>query len=236
MRRARRRIEIGRSAMESNDAVAVGNRAEFERLGLFAVNLVSSPGAGKTTLLEALARMLGDSMVVIEGDVKTSRDADRVRAAGVPAWQIETGGACHLDAAMVARALAAMRLEPGRHRLLVIENVGNLICPSSYDLGEHVMAGLLSIPEGDDKVLKYPAVFSRIDLMILGKTDLSDRLPFDMDRAEGECRSLNPDVQTVRLSALSGDGVGELVERLERLRSERFGRLRGRLDAGHLPS
>lgn len=227
MRPVRRRIEIGRSALESNDAVAARNRAEFERLGLFAVNLVSSPGAGKTTLLEALAGRLGDAMAVIEGDVKTSRDADRVRAAGVRAWQIETGGACHLDASMVARALAAMGIEPGMHRFLVVENVGNLICPSSYDLGEHVMAGLLSIPEGDDKVLKYPALFSRIDLMILGKTDLSDRLAFDMDRAEEECRSLNPGVEAIRLSALSGTGVAELVEWLERRRLERFGRTPG---------
>ncbi len=219
----RTRVDLRRSVMQANDEAAARNRDVFAGLGLFAVNVISSPGAGKTTLLEALARRLGNDLAVVEGDVKTSRDADRVKAAGVKAVQIETGGACHLDAVSVGRALASMDLPSGGHRFLVIENVGNLICPSSYDLGEHLRAGILSLPEGDDKVLKYPSLFSRIDLMILNKVDLAPHIPFDMDRAEEECRSMNADVAVIRASALTGEGVDGLVAFLEDRRREVFG-------------
>lgn len=201
---------IARSVSEKNDLLARRNRSLLDGLEILGINLMSSPGSGKTTLLEALAGSLGRSMAVIEGDVKTRRDAERLRAKGVKAWQIETGGACHLDASSVGEAVSRLDLERGVERFLVVENVGNLICPSSYDLGERIRVGLLSLPEGDDKVLKYPALFSRIDLLLLTKKDLAPHLGFDTARAAGECRSINPAVVTIEISALTGEGMDEL--------------------------
>lgn len=199
--------------MARNRELAEENRRIFDLNGVFAVNIISSPGAGKTSLLEALAGKLGSDLAVIEGDVKTDRDAARIRKAGCRAVQIETGGACHLDADSVKKAFLSLdRSSP--IRILAIENVGNLICPSAYDLGEHLKIGILSLPEGDDKVLKYPSLFSRIHVLILGKTDLSRFMDFDMDRAERECMSLNRGVKVFRVSARTGDGVGELADYL----------------------
>lgn len=200
---------IARSVSEKNDLLARKNRSLLDGLEILGINLMSSPGSGKTTLLEALAGSLGRSMAVIEGDVKTRRDAERLRAKGVKAWQIETGGACHLDASSVGDAMSGLDLARGVERFLVVENVGNLICPSSYDLGERIRVGLLSLPEGDDKVLKYPALFSRIDLLLLTKKDLAPYLGFDTARAAGECRSINPAVVTIEISALTGEGMDE---------------------------
>lgn len=206
---------IGRSVSEKNDLIASRNRSMLDGLGILGVNLMSSPGSGKTTLLEALAARFGSSMAVIEGDVSTRRDAERILSKGVKAWQIETGGACHLDAAAVGSAMSELRLAKGVERFLVIENVGNLICPSSYDLGERLRAGLLSLPEGDDKVLKYPSLFSRIDLLLLTKKDLAPHMGFDTARAARECRSINPGVRTIEVSALTGEGMDELAGFLE---------------------
>lgn len=206
---------IGRSVSERNDLLASRNRSLLDGLGILGVNLMSSPGSGKTTLLEALAGRLGGAMAVIEGDVSTRRDAERILSKGVKAWQIETGGACHLDASAVGSAIPELRLSRGVERFLVVENVGNLICPSSYDLGERLRIGLLSFPEGDDKVLKYPSLFSRIDLLLLTKRDLAPHLGFDGARAAGECRSINPGVETMEVSALTGEGMDLLVTFLE---------------------
>lgn len=206
---------IGRSVSEKNDMIASRNRSLLDGLEILGVNLMSSPGSGKTTLLEALAGRFGAEMAVIEGDVSTRRDAERILEKGVKAWQIETGGACHLDAASVGSALPELRLSKGVERFLVVENVGNLICPSSYDLGERLRAGLLSLPEGDDKVLKYPSLFSRIDLLLLTKKDLAPHLGFDTARAAMECRSINPGVATIEVSALTGEGMDELAGFLE---------------------
>lgn len=206
---------IARSVTEKNDLIASRNRSLLDGLGILGVNLMSSPGSGKTTLLEALAVRLGGSMAVIEGDVSTRRDAERILSRGVKAWQIETGGACHLDASSVAAAVPELRLSKGVERFLVIENVGNLICPSSYDLGERLRVGLLSLPEGDDKVMKYPSLFSRIDLLLLTKKDLAPHMGFDAARAARECRTINPGVRTIELSALTGEGMEELVGFLE---------------------
>lgn len=218
-----RKVELRSAVMQKNDRIAGENGKSLEEARLLCLNLMSSPGAGKTTLLERLAERLGDSLAVIEGDVQTRRDAERVEAAGSFAHQIETGGSCHLDAEAVSKALEEMRPFRDSWRYLVIENVGNLICPSGFYLGEHLTAGMLSVPEGDDKVLKYPGLFSKVDLMLINKTDLEGKLPFDIRRAEEECRSLNPDVTVLGVSALEGSGVEELASLMEEERQKRFG-------------
>ncbi len=215
-----RRVAMKSPVMKRNDDAAERNRKVFSESGLLCLNLMSSPGAGKTTLLERLAEKLGDRLAVIEGDVQTRRDAERIEKAGAFAYQIETGGSCHLDAVAVGTALNGMKPFPKTWEFLVIENVGNLICPSGFYLGEHLTAGMLSLPEGDDKVLKYPGLFSKIDLFLLNKMDLLENLRFDPDRAEEECRSLNPDVSVLRLSAETSLGIDGLVSFLEERRAE----------------
>lgn len=215
-----RRVAMKSPVMKRNDDAAERNRQAFSESGLLCLNLMSSPGAGKTTLLERLAEKLGDRLAVIEGDVQTRRDAERIEKAGAYAYQIETGGSCHLDAVAVGTALNGMKPFPKTWEFLVIENVGNLICPSGFYLGEHLTAGMLSLPEGDDKVLKYPGLFSKIDLFLLNKMDLLSNLRFDPDRAEEECRSLNPDVSVLRLSAETSLGIDGLVSFLEERRAE----------------
>lgn len=215
-----RRVAMKSPVMKRNDDAAERNRQVFSESGLLCLNLMSSPGAGKTTLLERLAEKLGDRLAVIEGDVQTRRDAERIEKAGAYAYQIETGGSCHLDAVAVGTALNGMKPFPKTWEFLVIENVGNLICPSGFYLGEHLTAGMLSLPEGDDKVLKYPGLFSKIDLFLLNKMDLLENLRFDPDRAEEECRSLNPDVSVLRLSAETSLGIDGLVSFLEERRAE----------------
>jgi hydrogenase nickel incorporation protein HypB len=150
---------------------------------------------------------------VIEGDIQTGRDADRVSAAGSKVYQIETHGACHLDAHSVEHALDHLDLDNAE--LLVIENVGNLVCPSIFDLGEHEKMAILSLPEGDDKVFKYPALFHRVRTLLINKIDLQSYLDFDMERAEEECRSLNPDVESFRISASTGEGMKAFFFHLE---------------------
>lgn len=208
-----KQIAIGESVMARNDEHADKNRARFAEKGLFVINLISSPGSGKTSVVEVLARHFGPRMAVIEGDIQTSRDADRVTAAGSAAHQIETQGACHLDAHSVGHALDHLALE--NVKLVIIENVGNLVCPSTYDLGENEKMAILSLPEGDDKVLKYPALFHRVKTLLINKMDLAPYLQFDIDRAENECRSLNPEVQSFRVSATTGEGMEPLFAYLE---------------------
>lgn len=205
-------VSIKSAVMAKNDEAATRNRQRFERLGLFGVNLMSSPGSGKTTLLETLAQRLNKQLVVIEGDVQTRRDAERLEKVGCRVHQIETQGACHLDAVAVSMALDMLNIVENEYRILVIENVGNLVCPSGYDLGEDLRVGLLSVPEGDDKILKYPSLFSRIDALLITKIDLLPVIEFDVDRAILECRSLNPSVRVFALSGKSGEGVDGFVE------------------------
>ncbi len=204
-------MRIQKRVLGRNDRLAAENRELLRSAGVYSVNLISSPGAGKTTLLEAMARELGGSMAVIEGDVKTRRDAERIERAGAVAHQIETGGACHLDAEAVGKAIRALRPANPPVELLVIENVGNLICPSTYDLGEEMKIGLLSVPEGDDKVLKYPSLFSRIAALVVSKVDLLPHLDFDVERAVDECRSLSPEVDVFLLSARTGEGMDDFL-------------------------
>jgi len=217
-------LTVVRDLLATNKQAAAAIRKELRGRGILGVNLLSSPGSGKTTLLEALAdRFRGRlRMAVIEGDIETERDAERIRAKGVPAWQITTGGACHLEARMIGRVLGDV---PAAIDLLFIENVGNLVCPASYDLGESLRFVLLSSPEGDDKPAKYPQAFLSADALILTKADLMPYLPFDPARAAAEALSIKPGLKVFTVSALRGDGLdglaGFLVESLDRLRAGR---------------
>jgi hydrogenase nickel incorporation protein HypB len=212
---AGQKVEIAEPVMSKNDRFAAANRKMLGDRGIYVLNLISSPGAGKTTVLESMARFFGGRMAVIEGDIQTRRDAERIQRAGCQAWQIETGGACHLDAQAVNHALGHMDLDDGQLALLAIENVGNLICPSGYDLGEDMRIGLLSVPEGDDKVLKYPSLFSTVDVLMINKMDLIPHLDFDVDRAIAECRSLSPEVDVFTVSARTGEGLEEFYRFVE---------------------
>ncbi len=202
-----------------NAQTAAAIRHELESRGILAVNLLSSPGAGKTTLLEALAdRLKGKARIaVIEGDIETERDAERIRAKGVPAWQITTGGACHLEAKMIAKVLPDV---PTDIDFLFIENVGNLVCPAGYDLGERLRVVLLSTPEGDDKPKKYPKAFTTADVLLLSKADLRPYLPFDIEKARAEALALNPKLAVFVVSAVNGEGLDEFAAFLLNARRE----------------
>ncbi|MGE5478763.1 MAG: hydrogenase nickel incorporation protein HypB [Bacteroidales bacterium] len=202
-------IQIEQDILGKNDSLAARNRAFLADRGVFALNLVSSPGSGKTTLLcrtiEALAGKY--AVAVIEGDQQTSNDADRIRATGAPAVQVNTGKGCHLDADMVARACE--RLNPADDSVLFIENVGNLVCPAAFDLGEAHKVAILSVTEGEDKPLKYPDMFAAADLMILTKVDLLPHLDFDVAACVANARKVNPDMAVLQLSARSGEGMDQ---------------------------
>ncbi|PTD97810.1 hydrogenase nickel incorporation protein HypB [Pseudothauera lacus] len=199
-------VRIEQDILGKNDAYAAANRKHLAAHGVFALNLVSSPGSGKTTLLVETIRRLAGSMplAVIEGDQQTEFDAERIRATGAPALQINTGKGCHLDAHMVGRALRELPL-PERG-LLLIENVGNLVCPAAFDLGEAHKVVILSVTEGEDKPLKYPDMFAAADLMLLSKVDLLPHLTFDAARAIDYARRVNPKLQVIQCSATSGEG------------------------------
>ena len=208
---AKRVVQIEQDILAKNNAYAQANRAQFAAQGIFALNLVSSPGSGKTTLLCKTIQMLGDQpLAVIEGDQQTSQDAERIRATGAKAIQINTGKGCHLDAHMVGHAL--QRLELTDSSLLLIENVGNLVCPAAFDLGEAHKVAVLSVTEGEDKPIKYPDMFRAADLMLLNKCDLLPYLQFDVEQAEAYARRVNPDIRIIRVSATSGLGMDEWME------------------------
>ena len=200
-------VTVKRRALAASEKYADSLRRGFADSGTLVVNLISSPGSGKTTLLEAtVGRLKADlGCAVIEGDVATEMDADRIRALGVPAHQILTGGACHLDARQVERALAETELLPTD--ILFIENVGNLICPTTYDLGEDFKVAVLSVTEGDDKPFKYPAIFARAEVTVISKIDLLPHLPFDLDAVRVQLASLNPSGTIVETSSTSGEGI-----------------------------
>jgi hydrogenase nickel incorporation protein HypB len=213
-----RAIKLEVDVLAANDRVARANRAHFQAHGVVAYNLVSSPGSGKTTLLvatiEALRRRdAALPLAVIEGDQQTTHDADRIRATGVPAIQVNTGKGCHLDAPMVAAAFERLPLhghgpQPAAARsLLFIENVGNLVCPAMWDLGERAKVAILSVTEGEDKPLKYPDMFAAARLMVLTKTDLLPHVDFDVARCIAHAQRVNPGIEVLLLSAKSGQGV-----------------------------
>jgi hydrogenase nickel incorporation protein HypB len=204
-----RLVEIERNILSKNDAVAADNRKLFLRHGVLALNLVSSPGAGKTTLLvETLKRLSGTlPLAVIEGDQETTHDADRIRATGVPAIQVNTGKGCHLDAEMVATAADRMGLPAGG--VLFIENVGNLVCPAGFDLGEAHKVVIASVTEGEDKPLKYPGMFAAATVMVVSKVDLAPYCDADIDLLVANARKVNPALDVVRVSTRAGAGLDD---------------------------
>ncbi|MEM8956243.1 MAG: hydrogenase nickel incorporation protein HypB [Pseudomonadota bacterium] len=205
-----RLIEIEADILTENDAYAQANRNLLAGLGAFAVNLVSSPGSGKTTLLCKTIEALGDQpLAVIEGDQQTENDADRIRATGAPAIQVNTGKGCHLDGHMVGHALEHLALPRGS--MLFIENVGNLVCPAAFDLGEDCKVAILSVTEGEDKPLKYPDMFTASRLAILNKTDLAPHCDVDLDLYEANLRRVNPGIEILRLSARTGEGMAAWI-------------------------
>jgi hydrogenase nickel incorporation protein HypB len=200
-------VRIEKDILAKNDAYARENRERLSAAGVFAINLVSSPGSGKTTLLVKTIEMLKSTVpvAVIEGDQETSLDAERIRATSVPTVQINTGRGCHLDAHMVGHALDSLPLK--RNSILFIENVGNLVCPAGFDLGEAHKVAILSVTEGDDKPLKYPDVFAAARMMVLSKIDLLPHLDFDVGRCIEHARAINPDIEVLQVSARSGAGM-----------------------------
>ena len=200
-------LELETRILAKNDSLAAQNRIWLAERKILALNLVSSPGAGKTTLLERTIRDLKSELglFVVEGDQATAKDGERIRAAGAPVIQINTGTGCHLEADMVARGLIELKPEPGS--IVMIENVGNLVCPAMFDLGERAKVVIFSVTEGEDKPLKYPHMFRAAELMILNKIDLLPHVEFDPESAAANARQVNPGIVTIRLSARTGEGL-----------------------------
>ena len=205
-------IEVLENLLHENDAQADHNRAHFDEYGVLAINIMSGPGSGKTSLLERTIKALPPELriAVIEGDLETENDAERIRRHGVPAVQITTGMACHLDAHMVHHALHDIRLEG--LDILFIENVGNLVCPASFDIGQHCNVILLSVTEGDDKPSKYPIMFRAADQTLITKTDLAPHIEeFDITRARANITAIRGDLPIIELSSKTGDGVEQWI-------------------------
>ena len=200
-------ITVERKVLEKNDAIAAHNRVRLQAHAVFAINMVSSPGAGKTTLLErTIERLRGTVRIgVVEGDVQTDLDAQRVARYDVPVVQIVTNGGCHLEAHLVEDAIDQMNL--AALDVLVIENVGNLVCPAAYDLGEALKVVVLSTAEGDDKPLKYPAMFRNASVLVINKTDLLPYVPCDIDAMKRNARAINPSLEIFEVSCVSGNGL-----------------------------
>ena len=209
------RIPIVEKILSANDRLAAENRSALDQAGVFAINMMASPGAGKTSLIENTVRILSASrpdlnLAVIDGDIATSLDADRAAAAGAVAVQINTGGDCHLDAVMLHDALP--KLDLAHTDLLIVENVGNLVCPASFILGTHKSILIASIPEGDDKPYKYPGMYRGVDALVINKIDLLPYVPFDMEYFKKGVEALNPGVVTFTLSCRTGEGLENWVE------------------------
>ena len=208
------RVPVVERLLTANEEVAADNRIQFQGHGIKVVNIMASPGAGKTTLLLAtIAAMAGRRLGVIEGDVASRVDAEKIATTGTPVVQINTGGACHLDAPMIRNAAKALPLED--LDLILVENVGNLICPVSFDLGQDFNVGLLSVPEGHDKPYKYPGIFEAVDLVVVTKADLLPYLDFEIDTFRTLVHGLNPDVPIFVVSAKTGEGIEEWIRWLE---------------------
>ncbi len=211
-----RMVQIERDILDKNNAFASANRQRCEEAGVLALNLVSSPGSGKTSLLVRTITALQKNtpLAVIEGDQQTSLDAERIRSTGAKAIQINTGKGCHLDAQRVQQALGELALQP--ESLLFIENVGNLVCPAAFDLGEAAKVVILSVTEGEDKPLKYPDMFRAARLMLLNKCDLLPHLQFDVPRVIENARRVNPGIEVIELSAATGEGIPAWLDWLSR--------------------
>ena len=212
-------VEVRQGILKKNDLLARDLRQRFQAADLFVVNLVSSPGAGKTTFLQATLTALQPQrrVAALVGDLATERDAERLQRSGAPVRQIVTGTVCHLEAGMVGSALDGWDL--AELDFLFVENVGNLVCPASYDLGESLRVVLLSVTEGEDKPLKYPTIFSAADLAIITKMDLADAVGFDREEALRNIQEVRPGLEVLETSARTGQGMEGWLERLERLRA-----------------
>ncbi len=212
------RVPLQRKVLSENDRIAGELRARFREHGILCLNLISSPGSGKTSLLERTLESFpqDDHIAVLTGDIQTDNDAARLQRFGFPVRQITTGGTCHLDARMVERGLAGWQLDD--FDLLLIENVGNLVCPASYDLGEDAKVVVLSVTEGEDKPLKYPSIFFKSELLVMNKVDLLPHVPFNITAAEENARRVHPGMEVVRVSCLTGDGLQGWLRWLEHRR------------------
>ncbi len=215
-----RTLDVGRDILEVNEAHAAANRRFLEERHAVAFNLISSPGAGKTTLLEATLRALSSwrPVAVVEGDLQTDNDARRIHALGVPVHQVNTVGGCHLDAHMVGHAFE--HLEIPDQALVFIENVGNLVCPASFDLGEHARVVLLSVTEGDDKPAKYPVAFTDSQMLLVTKCDLLPYVDFSVERCVAYARAVNPDLEVLQVSCKTGEGLEDWIAWVRRRAQE----------------
>jgi len=205
-------IDLSKPILDRNERLAAENRARFDAAGVFVLDLMASPGAGKTSTILATIAALRDRyrIAVIEGDIASKVDAEKVKAHGIPAVQINTGGACHLESDMIKRAVDALPLDD--LDLIIIENVGNLVCPTDFNLGENAKVMILSVPEGHDKPYKYPGIFQVSEAVILNKVDVMPYFDFDEDEFTGVVKSLNPKAPIFRIAATKGEGVAEWAE------------------------
>lgn len=202
-------ISVISKILDKNDHEADHNRAHFDKNGVLSINLMSSPGSGKTALLEGLADVAGFTFGVVEGDLETNRDADRLKSKGIEAHQIQTGSACHLDAFMVHKALHHMDME--KLEVCFVENVGNLVCPASYDVGSHLNIVLVSVPEGEDKIAKYPVMFRKADLILFTKTDLLPYFEYDIEKEKETARKLKPNVDILEVSTKDEESLKKVA-------------------------
>ena len=203
-------ISVIQKILDKNDHEAAHNREHFEKKGILGINLMSSPGSGKTTLLEHMADVADFKFGVVEGDLETSKDADRLKAKGIPAMQIQTGSACHLDAFMVHKGLHDMPLDD--LDVCFVENVGNLVCPASYDVGTHLNIVLVSVPEGEDKIAKYPVMFRQADLVLITKTDLLPYFQYDIENEKAEAKRIKPNVDILEVNVNDANSIRSVVD------------------------
>jgi hydrogenase nickel incorporation protein HypB len=208
-------VKVVKNILEANEVIACQNKKLFAEKGVYVLNLMGSPGAGKTTLLERTIKNLKDKkkIAVIEGDIETSRDAERIAAHGVPAVQINTGGACHLDGNMVRKGIEEFDLE--QFELLIVENVGNLVCPAEFKIGEDDKVMIISVTEGDDKPLKYPLMFQVSSVLLLNKIDLLPYLDFDVERFKSDALKINPKLRILQISCKTGEGLSDWTNWIE---------------------
>lgn len=218
------RIHVVESVLKANDAVAAANRRLLDGHGLLTLNFMSAPGSGKTTLLEKTIPLLGPKspVVVLVGDLQTSRDAERIARVAAETTQINTGTGCHLTATQVTEGLSRLDLDHASY--VFIENVGNMVCPAGFDLGEHLRVVLFSLPEGDDKVAKYPGLFQQADIVLITKMDLAGVMDFSFDRVKDDLSRIQTRAPLLRLSSKTGEGMDQWVEWLRRQRAQRPGR------------
>ncbi len=215
-------IKVVKNILEANEVIASQNRELFAEKGIYVVNLMGSPGAGKTTLLEKTLKRLKEKkrIAVIEGDIATSRDAERIAAYAIPTVQINTGAACHLDGNMVRGGLKELDLD--QIDLLIVENVGNLVCPAEFKIGENDKVMIISVPEGDDKPLKYPLMFQVSSVLLLNKIDLLPYLDFDIERFQNDALKVNPNLKIMAISCKTGEGLNNWFSWIEEMTASLF--------------